>query len=114
MRRGYTLVELMITVAIIGISTAIIFGAARTARLHGLARLQGERALLLLEYHADCAVDARPVEPAVVEQLTASLPDARVSAEGGGGTTTLTVHWRPPVGLPQQRSLTVFVPAGVR
>ncbi len=105
---GYTLVELMITVAIIGISAAIIGGAAQQARLTGLVELQRERALLLLEYHARCAAEGRATDPQVVERLVESLPDTQVHAQAERGLTTLTVQWRPPLGLPQRRSLAVF------
>ncbi len=113
MGRGYTLVELMITVAIVGIGSAIIAGTARYARLGGLAELQRERALLLLEYHAECLVDERPVDPTVVERLVVSLPDAEVVEAAAGDLAILTVRWSPPQGLAQERSLTVFT-AGVR
>ncbi|MFH1467954.1 MAG: prepilin-type N-terminal cleavage/methylation domain-containing protein [Pseudomonadota bacterium] len=106
--RGYTLVELMITVAIIGISSGIVAGSARQARLVALGELQRERALLLLEYEAGCVERGRLPDPRVLARLQESLPDAEVGSERTGDLTTLTVHWRPPSGLRQQRSLTVF------
>ncbi len=106
--RGTTLVELMITVAIIGISSGLIIGAARHARMLGFGELQRERALLLLEYHAVHVSQGHGVDEAVVERLTESLPDASVSTRSTSDLTTLTVRWRPPLGLEQERSLTVF------
>jgi len=110
--RGTTLVELMITVAIIGISSSIIVGAAHQARMAGFAELQRERALLLLEYHAGCASSGQPVSADVTQRLVESLPDAEVSSASAEGLTTVTVRWRPPLGLTQERSLTVFAAAG--
>jgi prepilin-type N-terminal cleavage/methylation domain-containing protein len=106
--RGYTLAELMITVAIVGISSGIVAGSARQARLAALGELQRERALLLLEYHAGCAEHGRAPDPAVLARLRESLPDAAVATRREGDLTTLTVGWRPPLGLRQERSLTVF------
>ncbi len=110
--RGATLVELMITVAIIGIGSAIITGAARQALLAGFGELQRERALVLLEYHAGCVASGRPIDDAVVQRLVESLPDTRVTTRRADELTTITVQWRPPLGLTQQRSLTVFDAGG--
>lgn len=107
-KRGFTLVEQMITVAIIGISSAILAGTARYSLLTGFGELQRERALLLLEYHAGCASTGSPVDDATVQRLVEFLPDTRVTATSTGDLTTVTVQWRPPLGLSQQHSLTVF------
>ena len=111
-KRGTTLIELMITVAIIGISSGILIGAAHQARMAGFAEVQRERALLLLEYHAGCASSGQPASAEVTQRLVESLPDARVRSESADGLTTFTVQWRPPLGLTQERSLTVFTTAG--
>lgn len=111
--RGYTLVELMITVAVLGIAVVIADTAGRQSELRGLVELERERATLLLEYEADCVSRGRTPDPAVITRLTAALPDARIDSTSEAGTTTLTVSWRPPgvhpaPGRPETRSLTVF------
>lgn len=111
-RRGYTLVELIIAVAILGILTVGVAGSVRDARLRGLAQLQRERALLLLAYHAACVADGRPVKAPVEDRLVEALPEARVERRSQGDLATLTVSWRPPRGGIASRSLTVFAGAG--
>lgn len=110
--QAYTLVELMITVAVLGILVALAGPAGRISELRGLTVLQRERATVLLDYEADCVSTGRAPDPAVVERLTTSLPGAAVTATERTGTTTLTVHWRAPglqpAGRLDERSVTVF------
>ena len=82
---GFTLVEIMITVAMIGILIHIVGGTARQARLGGLAELQRERALLYLEAHAVARARGQGVDPAAVERLSSSLPDAALTERQGRG-----------------------------
>jgi len=110
--RAYTLVELMITVAMIGILSGVLGTQSRNARLGGLAELQRERALLYLEYEADLVSRGRAEDPAVVARLVASLPDVRMDHDGANGVVTLTVTWREPSGRIATRSLAVFKKAG--
>ena len=109
-RRGLTLVELMITVAMLGIMVAALGQVTRRVQLAGLAELQQERALLLLEYHADRLISDQSPDPQTLEQLTDTLPEADIQQTHAAKTTTLTVTWRDPVGGPGTRSLTVFSP----
>lgn len=110
--QAYTLVELMITVAVLGILVALAGPAARISELRGLTVLQRERATVLLDYEADCVSTGRTPDPAVVERLTTSVPGAAVTATEAAGATTLTVHWRAPglqpAGRLDERSVTVF------
>lgn len=110
MRRaqGYTLVETMIAVAMVGILVPIFGAATREARLQSLAVLHRERALILLEYQADHLSRGLPEDPAVLDRLVSDLPDATTSRVTAGDVVTLTVSWRSLRGRTEDRSLAVF------
>lgn len=108
MRRGYTLVELMFTVAMMGILVAGIDALALQTERTALTEVQRERARLLLGYHARQIAAGRPVVPAIEEQLTASLPGAKVLRERAGQAVTLRVSWTQPTGPASELSLTVL------
>jgi len=107
-KRGVTLVELMLTVALLSISVGGALAATHRVRLLGISEIQRERALLALEYHADCVVSDRPIDPAVATPLLDALPDAVFSSSQIGPTVRLHIAWRDPSGMPSQRSLMVF------
>ena len=106
--RGVTLIEMMITVAIIGISVIVAGNAARSVRSDGLAELQRERAAEILEYQAGRLASGQPISQATMKQLTANLPGARVVQQREKTTTKLVVRWDAPSGLKQSRSLVIF------
>jgi prepilin-type N-terminal cleavage/methylation domain-containing protein len=108
MKRGFTLVEQMITVALIGISGVAIDALSIQTERAGLAELQRARAGVLLEYHARRASTGLPPEPSVVSRLTESLPEATVERVSEGNVVTLTATWRAPSGPETRRVLTVF------
>ena len=108
MKRGYTLVELMVTVALIGVSGVALDAYALHTERAALAELQRARAGVLLEYHARRVSSGLPPEPAVIERLTASLPEAKVERAAAGELVTLTATWRVPVGPAGRKVLTVF------
>ena len=109
-RRGLTLVELMITVAILSIMGLAIGSATRQAQLTAMSELQRERALLLLEYHAERMLVSEAPDPEALERLTSSLPKAAVSVERASGVATLRATWESPTGTAATRALTVLTP----
>lgn len=109
--RAYTLVELMITVALFGIVAAMAGTAGRQSEMLGLGQLERARATVLLEYEADCISRGRAPDAAVEVRLKAQLPGAVVSRVEGLGTTTITVSWSAPGVLAagrERRALVVF------
>ena len=109
-RNGLTLVELMITVAMLGIMAACLGTATRRVQLTGITELQHEQALLLLEYHADCTINNTRPDRNTLDRLTRTLPGAEVHRVREGGVVTLVANWRDALGGPAIRSLTVFSP----
>ena len=108
MRRGSTLIELMIVVAIIGITCAAAGVSAERARDRGQAELQRAQALLLLEYEAEVLSTAAEPDAGVRDRLLAPLPDGALTRSSAGDVVTLELTWRDPFGRPVSRSLSVF------
>jgi prepilin-type N-terminal cleavage/methylation domain-containing protein len=113
-RRGTTLIELMVCVAVLGITAAAAGVTGSRMQAQGRAAIQQEQALLLLEYHASCASTGAAVDDAVADRLMEPLPDGTLWAVHGGKTTTLEVSWRDAMGRPTARRLTVFDRGGGR
>ena len=105
--RGFTLVEGMITVALIGIVSVIAGATAVSERRAAAAVLDGERAAQVLEYEADCLSAGTKPDPKVLVQLQAELPNARLEVAKAGRAATITVSWKRG-GTAGSRSLTVF------
>ena len=117
--RGYTLVELMICIALLGIIAAAAGLSSRGWRLHAQAEIERERAVLLLEYEADCLSTGRTIDPAVEARLKEPLREVQIErvARGGASGTLLTLRWAGPRGqIPRSReeslSLVVLTPGG--
>lgn len=111
--KGYTLIELMICIACLGILAATAGVTGGRARELGQAGLQQQEALLALEYRASCLSTGRPVDAAVAARLLAPLPDAVLAVRQDGASATIDLGWRDPFGRPAARALTVFAAPGV-
>lgn len=109
MRRaaGFTLVELMVTVAVMGISAATVMSAGTSMREAAAARVLHEQASQVLDYEAREVSEGRVPDPAVELQLGATLPQMRVQRERTGKVTTIRVHWHQ-LGSEHERHLAVF------
>ena len=114
MRRGFTLIEMMIVVALLGIGVGVFGNAARIQRSEGLAEVQRARAEQILEYQANRLSSGRPVSVATMKQLTAGLPGTRITTEQEKETTRLVVSWGVFPGARHSRSLVVFSKKGRR
>ena len=113
-RGGFTLVELMITVSLLGILTLLFDVVARQVERAGLAEVQRERARLLVEYHARQLSAGAPIVPVLDETLRAAVPGLAVKHARAGKLVTVSATWPAPAGPEGHLALTVFVPGGAR
>lgn len=106
--RGATLIELMITVSILGIAAAAgVDGVLQTKR-HSALALQRERALQVLEYEAAAIVSGRPVDAAATRSLLEALPEGRLESRSSNGLRTLRVCWKSARGGDALRELVLL------
>jgi prepilin-type N-terminal cleavage/methylation domain-containing protein len=108
MRRGYTLIELMIVVALIGIIAAAAGVMGARTQSVGVLEVQHERARLLLDYHGLQLARGAAADPEVAGRLEERLPGRTVSTRDQGLVSTITVEWTDPFGRPVSRAVTVF------
>lgn len=112
--RGWTLIELMIVVALLGIAGASHGSLALAHRKAALAELQRARALELLEYHAGCLARGVAPDAAVTRRLEEGLPKVKAFSWRGDapGVAMVSVTFWPAQGPRFSERLTVFgVPA---
>lgn len=105
---GYTLIELMVTVAIVAITVAAAGVTGARTRQVAVAEFQREEARILLDYHAACSAAGRRPDPVVLARLEAPLPDVVVDRGERGDVVTLRVSWRDPLGRRPSMSRAVF------
>jgi prepilin-type N-terminal cleavage/methylation domain-containing protein len=108
MKGGFTLIELMICVALTGILAAGGMVSAVHLRERSAEEVQRVQALLALEAHAERIVAGGELPPALAARALEPLPDARLETLAHGPFRTLTVRWRTPTGGWAERALTVF------
>lgn len=104
--RGFTLIEAMVTVAVLGIVTVGLLQAGTAARLRAHERLEQERASQVLELEADALARGVPADAAVARALLAELPAASLEKVPQGRLATVRVTWGH--GRRTSRELTVF------
>lgn len=92
-RRGFSLLELMIAVAIAGI--AVVAGSAGVGQLSRMSAdaLHRERALQVLEYEASARVAGKRTDPMVRRRLLSELPRGSFTATQRSTHVELEVHW---------------------
>ena len=111
--RGYSLVELMITVAIMGIVVDILGPMVNYQRGLSISEIQREKAHQILEYVAESLSSGRKPLPASLERLQESLPQSKVELTQKGSLTQISVRWKAN-GKPENVSMVVFAKAGAR
>jgi len=108
MRRGVTLIELMVTVAVLGIAALLAGDAVSTLRRQSNEIAQRERALQWLEFEAATLTSRFGSDPTVRAALMAELPDAMVDSQVRDQATIITVSWQGDLGVRHSRSLAVL------
>jgi prepilin-type N-terminal cleavage/methylation domain-containing protein len=105
--RGYTLIELMVAVAILGIASALSTTLMLDNRALAARLLQRERALQILEAQADPLSRGAKPDEAAMQRLLAELPGARLTQTREGPWTRLRVSWSGEKGKPASAELAV-------
>lgn len=106
--RGMTLIEMMITVAILGIVAVSTSDGVLQVKRHAAFALQRERALQVLEYEAAAIVSGRPVDAEATAVLLALLPEGRLESRRSSGLRTLRVTWKSARGGDGRRELVLL------
>jgi prepilin-type N-terminal cleavage/methylation domain-containing protein len=108
MRRGVTLIELMVTLAVLGISGLLAGDAVLGLRRQAQEVAQRERALQWLEFEAATLTSKFGGDPTVRAALMAELPDPLMDSQVRDQATVITVSWGATDGLRHTRSLAVL------
>jgi prepilin-type N-terminal cleavage/methylation domain-containing protein len=92
--RGFTLIELMISVALIGIALGTLGGAVALQQRASASVVLRERALQLLEAQADALLHGAPLTGAQLAALKAELPEGALAERSEGGLRILSASWK--------------------
>ena len=92
-QRGFTLIELMVAVSMLGISILAFAGGVARMRGQAAGEVQRERALQVLEYESTIFANGGHRDPAVAAALMDLIPDGKLETIRSGGTVRLTVSW---------------------
>ncbi len=107
MRRGMTLVELMISVALVGILAAGVASTGRRQLLESQAELQLQQAWVWLQYEAECAAVGVSPDPDALVRLEAGVP-GHVQRVRDGELVELRLSWQDPLDRDRAIELVVF------
>ncbi len=108
MKQGFTLIELMISVAILGITAAL--GGNLIVRLsrESAELVLRERATQILEYEADMLMRRTPPDATTRRALLAELPESELTIQRAAGpVTTAEVRWKGAGGHTEHLSLAI-------
>lgn len=114
MKRGFTLVEQMITVAIIGILGLLFEQIGAVSVRRAQEELQRARAGELLRALTGAEAQGRTLRPETLEKLQRGLPGVEVSRRAQGPAVTFVVRWTSPSGTTPEASLATFTKGGAR
>lgn len=107
-RAGFTLIELMVTAALLGIAAGTAVVAVNAQQARAIERVLAEKAMQVLEYHATLVLEKKPADPAVKDRLLGELPQGRLEIVPARDTVTVAVTWRAPGGRTARRELTLL------
>ncbi len=93
MKRGFTLVELMVAVAVLAVGGYVAADAAVAVRRQATEVALRERALQVLEFEAGALLTRTAGDPGVRSKLLDELPDAMIDTRTQGAATYVTVSW---------------------
>jgi len=96
-RHGFSLIETMVAVAILGILLVTAYGGVAAQRLESARLVQRERALQALEFEAEGILRRLPTDPQVRTLHLAELPEAQFEArQVQPDVVSLTLAWLAP------------------